>query len=535
MVHLLLLLASAVLLTSCEQTAERSPRLDRLKDGVTTSGPILCEDPSRRAEARWDRYTFPVPPNSSMWLWGGGALTMDLDQDGRQDILAPTETGLKRYLQTPAGTFVETQDWLGGNTLGTGASAADYDGDGDLDVYITRYAQHNTLLENRGDGLFVDVTEGAGLSGGRYRSMSSAWGDLDRDGDLDLFVGNYGWFDESGGTETESFGPAEPSVLYINQGDGTFRDARDWLPDGVHLGYTYAAGWYDMDADGWLDLYIVNDFGVVQPNMLLWNEGGTLVADNGASGLDLPMTGMGLAVADINADGVQDVLVPEWNNNRLLLSSDALGMWVDYAMERGLTNERDRGQRVGWGSSFADIDNDADLDALVAYGAVRYVNERWENPERQPDGLYLQQPDGSFVDEGEAWGADDGGVGRGFVVEDINGDGWLDVFKRDLRGPDTLLVARCGSEAWLQIALRTSGANTHGVGAVVRVEGGGRDQERHVVAGGMNYGSSAEPRVHFGLGDLEVVDRVRIVWPDGHEQVLRDVETRQRLTVWSDE
>ena len=137
---------------------------------------------------------------------------------------------MKRYLQTEAGTFVENQGWLGGNTLGTGASTADYDGDGDLDVYITRYAQPNTLLENRGGGRFVDVTAQAGVDAGRYRSMSSAWGDLDRDGDLDLFVGNYGWFDESGETETESFGPADPSVLYINEGDGTFRDASDLLP-----------------------------------------------------------------------------------------------------------------------------------------------------------------------------------------------------------------------------------------------------------------------------------------------------------------
>lgn len=535
MVRVLLLVVGAALLVACEQEPERKARLDGAKGEVIASGPIACEDPSLRAEARWDRRAFPVPPNSSMWLWGGGALTMDLDDDGLQDILSPTETGLKRYLQTPTGTFVESQDWLGGNTLGTGASAADYDGDGDLDVYVTRYAQANVLLENRGDGHFVEVTARAGVAAGRYRSMSSAWGDMDRDGDLDLFVGNYGWFDESGETETESFGPADPSVLYINEGDGTFRDASELLPEQVQRGYTYVAGWYDLNEDGWLDLYVVNDFGVAQPNVLLWNQEGTLVADEGASGLDLPMTGMGLAVADLNADGVQDLLIPEWNNNRLLLSSDALGMWVDYALDLGLTNASGRGQRVGWGSSLADMDNDGDLDALVAYGAVRYVNERWENPEAQPDGLYVQQPDGSFVEDGVAWGLDDDGVGRGFVVQDLNGDGWLDVFKRDLNGPDTLLIARCGTEAWLEVSLRSDTANTHGVGAVVTLTAGEQRWERRVVAGGMNYGSSTAPRLHFGLGEYEAIDRVSIRWPSGHEQVVSDVATRQRLTIWTDE
>ena len=118
---------------------------------------------------------------------------------------------------------------------------------------------------------------------------------------------------------------------------------------------------------------------------------------------------------------------------------------------------------------------------------------------------------------------------------DINGDGWLDVFKRDLAGPDVLLMARCGSEAWLQVTLRSEEANTFGVGAVVTLRSGDQTWERRVGAGGMNYGASISPRLHFGLGQYEVVDRLVVRWPSGHEQVVKDIDTRQRLTIWSDE
>ena len=165
-------------------------------------------------------------------------------------------------------------------------------------------------------------------------------------------------------------------------------------------------------------------------------------------------------------------------------------MWV-IIIDRGLNNARAWAKRLMF--MFADMDNDGDLDALIAYGAVRYVNERWENLEQQPDGLYIHQPDGSFVDEGG--GANDFGVGRGFVVEDINGDGWLDVFKRT-NGPDVLLMAlRRG--AWLEVSLRSDEHNTHGVGAVVTLTAGEQRWERRVVAGGMNYGSIIAPRVHW--------------------------------------
>lgn len=524
--------AILILCAGCGADApERSPILGSDGARLRTSGPVVCASPEDREEARFDRWQAPVPENSSIWLWAGGVVVVDLNDDGRLDVVSPTEPGLRAYEQTPVGTFREVEDYPSRAALATGGSVADYDGDGDLDLYITRYAAENELLRNDGDGRFTDVTAEAGVGAGRYRSMSSAWSDIDRDGDLDLIVGNYGWFDETGVVETEAFGPGHPSYLYENLGDGTFADQSDQFPDSVHDGFTYVAGVHDLDTDGWPDLYFVNDFGVAYPNRLLWNEGGTFVADEGAAGLDLAMTGMGLGVGDLNGDGWLDLMVPEWNRIRYLLSSQTLGMWIDYAQDRTMVNNRLMGQVVGWGASFADMDNDGDLDAPVAYGRVRYTNERWENPVVQPDALFVQQEDGSFDDEAATWGIDDGGVGRGFAVVDLNEDGWLDLVKRDLDGPDVFYQARCGEAAWLKVRLRGEGMNTFAVGARVVLESEGQVWTRTVTAGGTNYGSSGPPELHFGLGERPGVERMTIHWPNGRDDVFEEVETRQTLTV----
>jgi hypothetical protein len=512
-------------------TKSTTTTVDTGEPEVWTSGVIACADPSRRAEAPFDRQALPTQVNSSIWLWAGGAIAVDWNGDDRVDILAPAETYTKSYTQTAAGTFAEDTAAFGLDLpWGTGGSAADYDGDGDLDLYLTRFDLPNVLLQNDGTGRFTDVTEQAGVPAGNYRTMSSSWADYDRDGDLDLFVGNYGWVDESGENATSDFQPAEPSFLYVNRGDGTFDDQSAQLPQQVHDGYTYVSGWHDLDGDGWLDLYIINDFGAAYPNVLLWNREGTLEADGGLSGLDLQMTGMGLGIGELNGDGLPDLLIPEWNKVRLLQST-AGGFWIDYSALRGVSNDVSRGQKVGWGAALDDFDNDGDLDGFVAYGRVRYINEVWTNPPYQPDALYQQDDAGDFADVGEAWGLADDGVGRGFAVADLNDDGWLDLFKRDLDGPDLLYMSRCGAESWLRVQLRDPGMNHFAIGARVEVHSGDQVWWRVVRAGGVNYASSGPPEVHFGLGAHDAVDRVVVHWPDGGMSEYAGIDGRQIVRI----
>ena len=220
----------------------------------------------------------------------------------------------------------------------------------------------------------------------------------------------------------------------------------------------------------------------------------------------------------------------------MLESLDLYGdvIWTDtLAGDRGLVPNKP--QKVAWGGEFADMDLDGDLDALVAYGFVTSSNPVWDNAFRQPDALYMQEVGGAFVDRGLEWGIADEGVGRGFAVADFNNDGYPDLAKRDLAGPEILYMSNCGDGNWLRVNLRQPGTmNTFAVGAVVEVTVDGTTQRRWMLAGGLNYDTSPPLEAHFGVGSSAVVDELAVIWPDGSRSAFQDVTARQVLTITRD-
>jgi len=349
---------------------------------------------------------------------------------------------------------------------------------------------------------------------------------MDGDGDLDLFIGGYGWVDESN-SDHETFEPAGRSYLYRNDGRAGFVEVGDTLPQSVHDGYTLAGGFHDVDEDGAMDLYVVNDFGMAFPNTLIWNRPDGFLADGNAAGLDVAVTGMGLAMGDLNHDQRADLFMPEWNGLNLLLSG-GLGQWFNWSKALGLVNDIDRDQKVGWGTEFADLDNDGDLDLPVVFG---HLESRYNSPELQPDALYIQDDQGAFVDEASGWGLDDSGVGRGLLAVDMDGDGWLDVVKRELDGPTLVHWARCGEASWMRVSVRQPGDNPDAIGARIRVRAAGMDVAGVVRAGGTSYASAGPPEVHFGLGRTTRVDELHVTWPDGAFSVLTDLDVDQHLVL----
>ena len=515
---------------------------------IAQGGVVTCENPAIREASKFERRLDPDVANSFNWIHGAGIIIADFNADGEQDILAPTELGVRYYQGQEDGSFLTVEGALfdgADMTFGNGGAAADYDGDGDLDVYLLRYMAPNLLLSNNGNGSFTTVNAGAGEAvvcpgcpdgvGGSDAppSTSAAWADWDRDGDLDLFVGNYGVPDQTGKIPTAEFGPAFQSYLYRNLGDGVFEDVSTMLPQILHDGYTYAGGWHDIDDDGWQDLMVVNDFGPAYPNAVMRNESGTLV-EGWRDHLWVQTTGMGLGVVDLNDDGHLDMLIPEYDKMSFWRSS-LIGdevYWLDVAMSLGLRVDRARDQMVGWGADWGDLDNDADLDAVVAYGFIGTVHPNWENPLEQPDALYLQDESGQFEDVAPAWGMDEPTAGRGFQLADLNHDGYLDLVKRDLEGPNVIWSSNCGTNAWLMIRPRQAqGDNLFAVGARVWVTVGDRRIAGDVRAGGTSFASSGPPEVHFGLGEHEQVDGVTLRWPDGVISELGPLATRQLITV----
>lgn len=471
--------------------------------------PTVCSDNA-------DALSFELRETSTVGstgdgVLGGGLFAADLDSDGFLDLGAPTVEQTTAWVNR--GGEYQTDACFYGFDLTDALSATpiDHDLDGDLDLFVTRWNAPAVMLRNyaSAQGLaFVDDTAAAGL-GDVGTGLATAFGDLDLDGDLDLFVGGY---------------DSAPR-LYENLG-GTFTDASDRLPDALADGHITAASWFDPDRDGLLDLYVVRDFDDGRPNLLLRNDGaGGLELDHNRLGLDVVARGTGLAIGDVNGDQFDDLLVAERGGLQLRLSRG--DWWEEVSHEVGLRPGSD--QLDAWGVALGDVDNDGDLDAAIAYGPDQVGQPG------QPDALFLQQDDGSFVDVAPELGLNHDGVGRGLLMVDADADGWLDVVTRDLAGPGELYLSECGDSTSLSIELRQPGFNARAVGARIRVLSGDRVWVRRVAAGTSGFASAGPSVVHVGLGDLQQVDRIDVEWPDGRTNRFYDVAAGQALVVVREE
>jgi len=498
---------------------------------------VLCEAPDARLEAAFDNvepgpdWEAQVPPGwEGGFQHGLGVLAADLNHDGRVDVLLPDESRPQLFIQQADGTLrAETAERLPTppelaaveSWQCTTASAADADGDGDLDLLLGISQGPDRLFVNDGGGHFTDVTIEAGLPLAGRRLSSAPWGDVDGDGDLDLFLG-YDAFEERPPE------PAPASELLLNDGAGHFTSASERLNTLQRTGYTKVAGFFDLDADGDQDLYIVNHQAAYVGNQLLINDGAGGFYEDPASGLGLVIAGMGLGVGDLNGDGLPDLMLSDWGS-LWLMESLSPGVWYDGAAARGLSPALARDQVVAWGNELVDLDNDGLLDALVVFGpASTAIGE--SNPEEQPDGVWLGRGDGTLRHQETELGLDQLRNSRGLAVTDFDGDGWLDLLRGGVDHRARLDIARCGEAAWLAVEPVGEAPNTFAVGARVEVEVAGVVQTRWVHAASTSLHSASVGPAHFGLGDAEAVDRLTVIWPDGARSTWRDVAARQRVT-----
>ena len=516
---------------------------------------VVCEDP----EARTEFGPMQIHDGGSDWsdqngqenLWsvyaGQGLAVEDFDGDGWLDIFLPNADADQLYMGSSSGLF-EDQSTLrlpASSDVGVGATAVDVEGDGDIDIFVSIRNETNRLLINDGTGHFVQDDAPWLMDQGRMSSGSS-WADIDRDGDLDVFVANYANWDLSWLEMVPTY-PVDPSMdaLWQNQGDGEFINIDDWIEPMIPVNsFAFASGWWDYDLDGWLDLIIVSDhrgeYDWAASSHLLRNRGDRFDEVSEETHMDLEVEGMGLAVGDLNKDGFPDFVVQAWDT--YVMMSDGLGGFYEASASMGMTSST--AQEVGWGADVSDLNNDGLSDLMVAYGLLPpdeislgpipeiILGELLNmNRVRQPDALHLQQSDGLFVDAASDWGIDDTGVSRGFVLADLNRDGWLDIIKRDMMGPSQIYMSRCGSDAWFTIRLQQTGMNPNAVGARIDVRAGDQEWTRWIQAGSTNLSSGGPMEVHFGFGDLEQVDSISVTWPDQRVSMVERVDTRQHLVI----
>ena len=432
---------------------------------------------------------------------------------------------------------------------GMGVSAADYNNDGWVDLYVTNFGS-NQLLRNNQDGTFTDVIEVTGTDDARW-SVSSAFLDYDRDGWLDLYVGNY--LDFSLETNIDCFsnvrtycGPDNylpvPDRLFRNRGDDTFEDVtavaqiREYGPA---LGVVTA----DFNADGWVDIYVANDFtenrcwinqgdGTFRNTALLGGSALNEVGDAEAS--------MGVDTGDFDGDGDDDLFMTHLGTQtNTLYVNDGTGLFEDWSLRTGLGPPSL--PYTGFGTAWVDYDNDSWLDLLVVNGAVAALERLTEAgdpyPLHQTNQLFRNLGNMRFDEVTHRAGAvfELSEVSRGAAFGDVDNDGDIDVLVTNNNGPARLLLNNLdnldGGHHWIGLRLLGHTVNRDMLGARVGVfRDDGPPLWRRVKSDG-SYASANDPRVLVGLGASERIAALRAIWPDGQIEEWHDVAIDQWTTL----
>ena len=342
-------------------------------------------------------------------------------------------------------------------------------------------------------------------------TIGGTWGDVNGDGGLDLLICNH------------AITPPSPEQLNSNRlpgGDGSqllLSDKKGGFIErisSVEKMYPNTCLLQDLDNDQDLDLYLVNDYGPWSgPNQVLWNDGkGFFEEDDGQSGLEVTVMGMGVAVASVASSPVPSLLLSSWGEMQFIEAMD--GGWVDSTAARGFALGEQ--QQVAWGVAMPDMDNDSDVDAVVTFGAILEIGTDvvgLSNPEYQPDALFSQH-DGHFA-QGQEGGLDDPSAGRGLVAADLDRNGSMDLVVHAIDDGTHIYYNDCPDQHWVRVSLEQQRGNRDAIGARVELEAAGRTQVQWLHAGGTSMASSGPAELHFGLGEAEVVDRIRVIWPNG--------------------
>ena len=507
---------------------------------------------------------------------GGGVAAGDIDGDGLPDLYLTSNLGSNRLYRNLGNFRFEDITAKSGvaDSVGwkTGVAMADVNGDGRLDIYVSGVsylAMHgrNVLYINNGDQTFTDRTKEYGLEHVGY-STQTAFFDYDGDGDLDMYLLNHSVHTERGVSTHPQRTPRHSRAgdkLFRNDG-GHFIDVseRAHIYGGVE-GYGLGVIASDLNLDGCPDLYIANDF--QENDFLYWNNcDGTFTEGIERAAPHTSRFSMGVDAADFNNDGRPDLAVLDMLPEReeiLKTSANAesfnvfnlklqAGYHAQYArntlqLNRGRGLFSDIGYLAGvyatdwsWAPLFADLDNDGYKDLFITNGIYRRPNDldyiTYQKPLPQvPLASYAYRNNGdfTFTNRAAAWGLARPGFANGAAYVDLDNDGALDLVVNQINAPASIYRNRAretSGHAYLQVRLQGSGANTAGIGAKVIVRDGGRTQllEQSPTRG---FESSVDPRLHFGLGESKTVDSLTVIWPDRRYQILTNLLVDETITV----
>ena len=508
-----------------------TPRWTMAEPGEALGQPVSFTE---EAISRGVDFTMAAFPQPQGYL-GQGVGFADLDNDGDPDIIvigaANARIGI--FENIGSGNFIDRSATTGIPIMvdQEGFAAADYDGDGLIDLYLTQHQEKNILVRNLGGFTFSDVSVAAGVDDAGAATGAS-WGDYDDDGWLDLYVNNYSLYT-----------PVTANLLYHNNGDGTFENVA--FQEGVAtLGLSFQSVWTDYDRDGDVDLYVSNDRGPVgyTPNELYRNDNGNLVDVSESSNANVSLFSMGLAVGDFDGNGYIDFYTtniaaepppldshPEEGVNPLLLNQGD-GTFVESAIPAEVAN-----YTTSWGAIFFDFDNNTYKDL--------YVNNMWK-----PNNFY--RTDGGFpcVEIAEDIGVQASYdpdydpasnppaniVSFSSAVADVDDDGDMDLLVNNVGYRAELFINHEGSNRnHIRYNVVGEHPNNHAIGVNIETFAGGRVFWDENYAGGNGYLGQNESILHVGLDDIALVDQAIVNWPSaGPTRTLTNLPVNETWTIY---
>jgi peptidoglycan hydrolase-like protein with peptidoglycan-binding domain len=529
-----------------------------------TAGGISFSDELTSTRIKFVLRNSVTPERYSIETMTGGVALFDYNNDGLLDIFFTNGATIpafdkkdpaywnRLYRNNGDGTFtdVTVTAGLAGVGYSMGVAAGDYDNDGFVDLYVTGF-DRNQLFHNNGDGTFTDVTAKAhvgGVSAGGVKawSVTSGWIDYNNDGKLDLFVVNY--LNYKLDTAAHCVANKLPAycapndfqgtsnILYRNNGDGTFTDVSAESHIDQYVGKGMGVAFADYDGDGLEDIFVSND---TFPNYLFHNNGdGTFTdvaaiaqvayTDNGKT-----VAGMGADFRDLNNDGLPDIFhTAMFGDSFPLYQNLGAGQFADVTTKSGLTSETST--VTAWGTGIFDFDNDGNKDIFTADAAIQDNAMAVEHrPYALVNRVFRNVGKMTFEDVVGPAGSSMSvaAAHRGSAFGDLNGDGKIDAVVTILNGPPEILVNKTqNNNHWLLINLIGVADNRDGLGTKVKIVTAGGSQYNEATTA-VGYNSSSDKKVHFGLGSDTVIERIELTWPTGIKQVLTNIRVDQVLTI----
>jgi enediyne biosynthesis protein E4 len=522
---------------------------------VSTDLPILLRDVADASGVTFRLEHGATPEKHLIETMPGGLAAFDYNDDGLTDLYftnGATVPGLvkatpsfwNRLYRNDGGmkfTDVTEKAAVAGMGYSMGAATADYDNDGDVDLFVAG-VDRQILYRNTGLGRFEDVTERAGVAG-RSWSVAAGWFDFDRDSRLDLFVVNYvKWSagdvrfcgDQTRGIRVychPQYYSGLSNRLYRNRGDGSFEDVSEKTGIARHAGKGMSVAFADYDDDGWMDVFITND---TVPNFLFRNLGGERFEEAALlAGAALPIHGkaissMGAEFRDYDNDGRPDIHVTALAGETFpLFHNDGEGQFSDATERTGLAMMTLR--RSGWGNALVDLDNDGWKDLFTANSHVNDRIEAFEAHQYRQANSVFRNTEGAFRDVSQALGADFQvpRAHRGAVAADLNNDGRLEIVTTSLGDRAEIWDNRSPAEnRWIVIRLTGTQSNRDGIGARIRIA-----RQTGTMTTTAGYASSVHAGVHFGIGKTAKIDLIEIAWPSGVVQTIENAAVNQVLEV----